>query len=142
VGQESLTRIVLDTNGLVSALLFAGVSSRLVPLWQGGSVQLLISREILDEYLRVLAYPKFQLNSAEIKGLIEGELLPFVEIVRRTSRLKVLKQDPSDNKFLECAVAGGADVLISGDKALLALRDFRKIKVQSPAEFLKGFAGA
>jgi putative PIN family toxin of toxin-antitoxin system len=137
-----VTRIVLDTNGLVSALLFTGVTSRLVSLWQSKSVQLLISREILNEYLRVLAYPKFHLTNAEIRGLIEGELLPFVEIIHPTVRIRVLKQDPSDNKFLECAVGGRASILISGDKTILALRYFRKVSIQSPAEFLKGFEGA
>ena len=136
-----MTSIVLDTNGLVSALLFTGVTSRLVSLWQSRSVQLLISREILNEYLRVLAYPKFHLTNAEIRGLIEGELLPLVEIIHPTVRIRVLKQDP-DNKFLECAVAGRASILISGDKTILALRYFRKVSIQSPAEFLKGFEGA
>lgn len=132
-------RIVLDTNALVSALLFSGVESQLVRLWQGGSVTLLISRPILDEYLRVLAYPKFKLTRSEIRGLIEGEVLPFVEIVHPTQRVKAIKSDPSDNKFLECALAGQAEVLISGDKQVLALRTYRKVRIQSPAEFLTSF---
>ena len=61
-------RVVLDTNALVSALLFSGVSSKLVSLWQNGSIAPLLSREILDEYLRVLSYPKFALSEKEIKS--------------------------------------------------------------------------
>ena len=52
-------RVVLDTNVVVSALLFTGISSKLVPLWQGGVITALVSRNILEEYLRVLSYPKF-----------------------------------------------------------------------------------
>jgi hypothetical protein len=68
-------RVVLDTNVLVSALLFTGITSEIVPLWKEGAVSLLLSRDILEEYLRVLGYPKFQLSEADIKGLIEEELL-------------------------------------------------------------------
>ena len=75
-------RVVLDTNVLVSALLFTGISSELVPLWQKGTITVLLSREILEEYLRVFAYPKFQLSEGEIKRLIEEELLPFVRVIK------------------------------------------------------------
>ena len=135
-------RVVLDTNVLISALLFTGVSSDLVPLWQKGAVRFLLSREILEEYLRVLAYPKFKLSRQEIRGLIEGDLLPFVEIVNPgRRRLKVVITDPSDDKFLECAVAGKADVLISGDKALSGIGRYRRVQIQSPPQFLDAFFG-
>lgn len=134
-------RVVLDTNVLISALLFTGVSSDLVPLWQKGAVRILLSREILEEYLRVLAYPKFKLSRQEIRGLIEADLLPFVEIVNPGRRLKVVITDPSDDKFLECAIAGKADLLISGDKALLAMGRYRKVQIQSPSQFLDAFFG-
>lgn len=129
-------RVVLDTNAVISALLFSGVSSKLVSLWQNGSITPLLSREILDEYLRVLSYPKFQLSEEEIKQLIQEEILPFAEVVKPKRRLRVVRRDPSDNKFLECAVAGKASVILSGDKDLLSLRSFRRIRIQSPAQFL------
>lgn len=130
-------RVVLDTNVLVSALLFTGTTSGLLPLWQKGTFTVLLSREILDEYLRVLAYPKFQLSEAEIKGLIEQDLLPFVQVIKPGTRIRAVKRDPSDNKFLECAVAGKADVLVSGDKDLLALRHYRQVRIQTPSRFLE-----
>lgn len=129
-------RVVLDTNVLVSAFLFTGITSQMVPLWQKGSITVLLSREILDEYLRVLAYPKFQLSEEEIKGLIEEELLPFVQVIKPGTRIHVVKRDPSDNKFLECAVAGKADALISGDKDLLVIRHYRRIRIQTVSQFL------
>jgi putative PIN family toxin of toxin-antitoxin system len=131
-------RIVLDTNAVVSALLFRGVSSKLVSLWQNALITPLLSREILDEYLRVLSYPKFELSEKEIKGLIQEEILPFAEVVKPKRRLRVVRRDPSDNKFLECAIAGKASVIISGDKDLLSLGRYRRIRLQSPAQFLAG----
>lgn len=132
-------RVVLDTNVLISALLFTGISSELVSLWQEGRLTALLSREILDEYLRVLAYPKFQLSETEIKALIEEDLLPFVQVIKPGIRVRVVKRDPSDNKFLECAVAGKANVLISGDKELLAIRHYRQVRIQTPSRFLEAF---
>jgi putative PIN family toxin of toxin-antitoxin system len=129
-------RVVLDTNAVISALLFSGVSSKLVSLWQNGLITPLLSREILDEYLRVLSYPKFELSENEIKELIQEEILPYAEVVKPKRRLRVIQRDPADNKFLECAVAGKASVIISGDKDLLSLGRYRQVHIQSPAQFL------
>ena len=129
-------RVVLDTNVVVSALLFSGVSSKLVPLWQSGAIAVLLSRSMLEEYLRALSYPKFQLTEAEIKSLIQEELLPYVEVVKGGRRLHVVERDPSGDKFIECAVTGKARIIISGDKDLLSIGHYKKILIQSPAQFL------
>jgi len=129
-------RVVSDTNAAVSALLFAGISSGLVSQWQNGSITLLLSRDILDEYLRVFSYPKFDLSETEIKDLIQEEILPYAEVVKPKRRLRVVRRDPSDNKFLECAFAGKARVIISGDKDLLSLGHYGRIRIQTPAQFL------
>jgi putative PIN family toxin of toxin-antitoxin system len=129
-------RVVLDTNAVVSALLFSGISSELVSLWRKGLITLLLSREILDEYLRVFSYPKFELTEEEIKELIQEEILPYAEVVKPKRRLRVVQRDPSDDKFIECAVAGKARVIISGDKDLLSLGRYRQIRILSPAKFL------
>lgn len=130
-------RVVLDTNVVVSALLFTGISSKLVQLWQGGAITALVSRSILEEYLRVLSYPKFKLSEGDIRGLIQEELLPYLEVVKIGRRLRVVDRDPSDDKFVECAVAGKARVIISGDKDLLSIGRYRKTLIQSPAQFLE-----
>jgi putative PIN family toxin of toxin-antitoxin system len=90
----------------------------------------------MDEYLRVLSYPKFELSEKEIKELIQEDILPYAEVVKPKRRLRVIERDPADNKFLECAVAGKAAVIISGDKDLLSLGRYRKVSIQSPAQFL------
>ena len=92
--------------------------------------------EILDEYLRVFSYPKFELTEEEIKELIQEEILPYAEVVKPKRRLRVVQRDPSDDKFIECAVAGKARVIISGDKDLLSLGRYRQIRILSPAKFL------
>jgi putative PIN family toxin of toxin-antitoxin system len=130
-------RVVLDSNVVVSALLFTGISSKLVPLWQDNVISVLVSRAIVEEYLRVLSYPKFKLSEGDIKSLIQEELLPYVEVVKPGRRLRVVDRDPSDDKFVECAVAGKAGVIISGDKDLLFIGRYQKILIQSPAHFLE-----
>lgn len=142
MGEERLKdktppRVVLDTNVLISALLFRGLPSRLIPLWQKGKVTLLVSSQVLKEYLRVLAYPEFELAAQEIKAVIEVELLPFVKAVKVKSKIRIIAKDPFDDKFLELAVDGKAEFLISHDKHLLGLGVFRGTIILSVAEFLR-----
>lgn len=132
-----MIRGVLDTNTLISALLFSGTASRLVPLWQSRRITVLVSKEILQEYLRVLAYPKFQLGDHEIRALVEEELLPFAETIRVRRRLAVVRRDPEDDKFLECAVAGRAEYLVTGDRDLRELGSYRGITILTVGEFLE-----
>ncbi len=130
-------RVVLDTSTVVSAFLFSGTCSRLLPLWKAGRLEILLSKEIWQEYLRVLAYPKFKLSGEEINGLLEEELLPFARTVQVKRRLKVVKNDPEDDKFVECAVAGRAAAIITGDRDLLALKSFRRIRIVDAAQLLE-----
>lgn len=74
-------RVVLDTNVLVSALLFGGVLNRLVAKWKTGDVVPVFSQATFDEFRRVLAYPRFDLTESEIRVLIEDEVLPYFDIV-------------------------------------------------------------
>ena len=137
IGPPPKPRTVLDTNVLVSALLFYGLPNRLVPLWQQDEIIFMISKDVLNEYLHVLAYPKFHLADAEIKSLIESEVLPFTEPVRVQARLRAVAEDPSDDKFLELAVEGRADFIISSDKHLLKLSPYAGIEIMPVAEFLE-----
>lgn len=132
-----MLRVVLDTNVFISALLFEGDLSGLVSLWQKRKFLYLISRPILNEYLRVLTYPKFQLTDQEIKCLVEEDLLPYVEIVKEAGRIAVPNlKDPDDRMFLEASVWGKADYLVTGDRAVAELRKFKGVEIIRPAEFL------
>jgi putative PIN family toxin of toxin-antitoxin system len=133
-------RVVLDTNTLISALLFSGTASHLVPLWQSGEITPLLSKAMLQEYLQVLTYPKFRLSDQEIRELIEEEVLPFVKTIEVRKRLTVVRRDPDDNKFLECAVTGGAKYLVTGDRDLLELGSYRGISIVTAGEFLNRMA--
>lgn len=129
-------RVVLDTNTVLSPLLFSGTASRLVSLWQSRRITIFISKQILQEYLRVLAYPRFRLSDKEIRGLIEDERLPFVETVQVTRRLIVVRRDPEDNKSLECATAGRAQYLVTEDQPLREVGSYRGISILTVDEFL------
>jgi putative PIN family toxin of toxin-antitoxin system len=130
-------RVVLDTNAFISAVLFCGLPSRLVSLWQHDEIVFLVSSEVLKEYLRVLSYPKFRLTKKEIRSLIEAEVMPFAEPVRVRTKLQIIERDPSDNKFLELAVDGKAETIVSSDKHLQELVTYEGIEIISVAEFLK-----
>jgi len=129
-------RVVLDTNVLVSIALPGSRLQPLVDAWQQGRCRLLISSDIFDEYLRVLTYPKFQLTAEDIKQLLERDLRPYAELVRVTSRVDAVVIDPADNKFLACALDGRADVVVSGDRHLLTLKQFRSIPILTARQLL------
>lgn len=118
-------------------MLFRGVSSRLFLAWRGGVFRPLVSRPILLEYARVLAYPKFRLSTERIRSILEVGFLPFVETVEVESRPRVVREDPSDDEFLACASSAKADFLVSGDRHLLALRAHEGIPIVQPAAFLE-----
>jgi len=130
-------RVVLDTNALVSALLFGGEPGRLVSLWQRSQIVPLVSKDVLLEYVRVLGYPKFGLDADDIKGLIEEHVLPFAEMVVVSRTPQVVPEDPGDDKFLALAVAGAADFIISGDKPLIKMERYRGIEIVPPRHFLE-----
>ena len=132
-----MIRAVLDTNGIISALLFSGPPSKLVPAWQAGRLRPIISANVLDEYLRVLAYPKFRLTPTEILAIIEEEVLPFVETMRVTSPSKVIPRDPDDAKFIDCALAAKVKWLISGDADLLDLLQVESVTIVPVTLFLQ-----
>jgi len=131
-------RAVLDTNVLLSALLFGGRLEGLHRAWRAGRLRLVLSRETVDELLRVMAYPKFRLTRAEISFLFETELLPFAEVVDLPGPKgkRGWSRDPEDDKFIRCAKAGKCAWLVSGDDDLLSLKRVGKLAILSPAGFL------
>ncbi len=126
---KELRKLVLDTNILVSALLFKGAASRLIVLWKQQRIIPLITNETLDELVRVLAYPKFSLTEAETKSLLKEEILPFFQPVKIIRHVAGACRDPGDDIFLTCAVNGKADAIISGDAHLLDMKQFEGIPI-------------
>ncbi len=129
-------KVVIDTNVFVSATIFKGEANRLVDSWQRNKFTFLMSGKILDEYIKVLAYPKFKLTDDEIKYIIESELLPFITPCRVEAELDIIKCDISDNKFLALALTGEADYIVSGDKHFLDLGKIERTRIVSLKKFL------
>jgi len=132
-----MKRVVLDTNVLVSALLFGGSLDALIGRWKSGELIPLFSRATFAEFRRVLAYPRFGLTGPEINALIEEEILAWCEVVETGEEIRGVCRDPGDDIFLSCAVAAGADAIVSGDRDLLDLGAFRGIPILSVAAFEK-----
>jgi len=127
-------KVVFDTNTVVSALLFKdGRLGWLRSHWRNSEIIPLVSRDTADELIRVLAYPKFQLDKSEIEILL-GEYLPYVESVDMSGRGRTPRcPDPNDQIFVDLAVRGDADVLVTGDKALLEMQ--LGIRIETPAAY-------
>jgi len=129
-------RVVIDTNVVVSALLFGGAPGNLIPLWKGGRIRPLCSKGIIEEYLRVLAYPKFRLTEKEIDFILSREILPWFEVVAVQGGRRFVNKDSGDDKFIWCAVEGKAETIVSGEDHLLKLKR-SPVPVLSISAFLK-----
>jgi putative PIN family toxin of toxin-antitoxin system len=135
--QEKVIYCVIGTNVVISAVLFGGTPGKLIDLWKKGKIAPLITEEIMAEYIRVLVYPKFKLSEEEINYIIHQEILPFLKVVKSKPGPSIIKEDPGDDKFIQCAKAGKAKVIISGDRHLLALESHQGINILTTAQFLK-----
>ena len=126
-------RLVLDTNVLLSALLFpTGSLSWLRHAWQSEAILPLASRDTTTELLRVLCYPKFRLTGDEREDLL-ADYLPWCETVIVSKPPAVPEcRDFSDRPFLELALAGKADALVTGDDDLLALASVFSVPILTP----------
>ena len=127
-------RVVFDTNVLVAALVFPGGQGdaalrRVIE----GKDQLLFSRAILDELLEVLGR-KFARDAEELAH-VAVFVSDLATVVAPKRRLRVVKDDP-DNRILECALAGKAQAIVTGDKGLLALKSFEGIPLMTLASYL------
>jgi len=136
---KKIIRVVLDANVLISALLFKGKLSRIVELWQKGEMIPIISKETFDELRIVLEYPKFSLSRAEIKLLIENEILPFFEVVSVSKPVKGACRDPGDDKFISCAISANAECIVTGDKDLSDLKKYQSVRIIHASDFIKIF---
>jgi putative PIN family toxin of toxin-antitoxin system len=131
-------RIVLDTNVIISAILFGGNPRRILDLVISGSVDCTLSLAILDELRDVLQRPKFGF-SADLCLHITEELHSVCDIISPSVRVDAIRSDPDDNRILECAIEARAHYIVSGDPHLLELGAFKGIRIISPADYLKEF---
>ncbi len=137
--KKKTVKVVLDTNVLLSALLFRGRVSGIVRLWEKRKFIPVISSNILKELRSVLEYPKFSLSKKEIAVILTGEILPYFEVVEVRTPVEGICKDPDDGKFLSCAVAASADLIVAGDKSLLEVRKYGSVRIIKVLDLLDLF---
>ena len=127
-------RIVVDTNVIVSALVFGGLPRRVFEVVESGACEFYYSAEIESETRRVLR-DKFGWNEERLDRYLP-ELWNLGERVAPRRRVNAVKEDPNDNRIIECALAADADLIVSGDGHLLRLGAFEGIAILTPRGFL------
>ena len=128
--------IVLDTNILVSAVICGGKQAEIIKRAHNGDVKLIISSEIIKEFIKVISRPKFRFSKKQTENHI-SHIIEAAEIVEPDIELNIIKEDPPDNRILECAVFAKADYIISGDNHLLSLGKIMDIPIITSRKFLE-----
>lgn len=128
--------ITADTNFLVSATQWDySVAHKLLIKLIKQDIQIFTTREILDEFANVLKRD-FKYDEAETNNIIE-KVLGFAKLVEAKEKLNMIKDDSEDNKILECAIASNSNYIVTYDKHLLNLKEFRSIKILKPEDIMK-----
>ena len=128
-------RIVLDTNIFISGIFWSGDSEKILFDWGNGKYKLIISTEIIREIVETLMDFKIQIPTNML--LLWISILSMnSNIVEPQEEINVVKEDADDNKFIEAAIEGNANYIITQDKHLLKIKEFRGIKILTPKEFL------
>ena len=131
-----MLRLVADTNVLVSAVIAKGNEYLLLKEAKLGRIRIVLSLHVIKELKGVLSRPKFCFSGEQVESAVK-HIISISEIIVATSRVDVVKEDPSDNKIIEAAIDGKADYIASGDKDLLRLQKFRNIKIIPAAILLR-----
>ena len=127
-------RIVLDTNFLISAMQWDySVSHKLLEKLIRDNAEMFITKEILEEFSEVLRRD-FLYSEEETNNLIEI-IIQFLVLVNPSKKINIVKEDPDDNKVIECAIESEAEFIISYDKHLLKLKEYNGIKIITPDDF-------
>ena len=132
-----MVKAVIDTNVIVSAAKSTdGNPAQIFEMLLLEEITSYTTKNIIEEIKEVLARPRIKLNLLEQEFILSNYEKSSIKI-ETTSKFDIIKEDPDDNKFLECAVDAKAEYIISGDDHLLKLREFKGIKILTPAEFVK-----
>lgn len=133
-------RVVLDANILISAIISRkGSPAQILVLWEQEMFDLIISPPVLAELERVIHYPRIRKRY----NLPEEQVDQFIQLISTQAisvdpsiEITVIEKDLTDNRYLECAVAGGASYIITGDSHLLELKEYKGIIILPPTGFL------
>lgn len=128
-------KVVIDTNIFISGFGWDAKPEEILKLLKQRRIINYTSIEILEELRRVVSYPKLKFSD-----LLQSRIIEFVffysEIAESAERVSHITHDPEDNKFLECAIAAGAEFIISGDQHLLNIAEYKTVKLVDAAAFL------
>jgi putative PIN family toxin of toxin-antitoxin system len=128
-------KVVIDTNVFVSSF-FGGNPRKIIDLWKKEKLTLCLSKDVLDEYIDVLQRMGLK-DENEIEELLSLFARGFnILFTTKTPEIRAVKDDPDDDKFVECAVALKAEVIITGDKVLKAVGEYMGIKILTPQQLL------
>jgi len=129
-----MNKVVIDTNVFISSF-FGGIPRKIIDLWKDGRITLCLSQEIVEEYIEVLS--RLGVDDDEIRKLTKLFAENYHSIfTAKTPKLSIVKDDPDDNKFIECAVALDCKIIISGDNHLKSIKKYISIDILSPREFI------
>lgn len=131
-------RVVVDTNVLMSAIFFGGPPLRILEAWRRGDIQIVLSTEILEEYMNVSERLSQRYELTEQQTLL-ALLVQNVELIVAPALPEPVCEDPDDDKFLACAIAGSASVVVSGDKQLLKISGFQNVEILTPRNFVDAY---
>ncbi len=131
-------KVVIDTNIFISSF-FGGNPRKIIDLWRMEKLTLCLSKDILDEYIEVLRRIGLE-DEDELEELLALLAKGFnIIFTTKTPKINAVEADPDDNKFIECAIALKANVIVTGDKALGNLKAYGGIKILTPAQFLNDY---
>ena len=131
-----MTKVVLDTNVLISAIIYGGKPRTIVEAALAGTIEIYVSEAIIGELEGVLGGPQFGLSAQFVRNTM-AELAALAEWVAPGKHINVVQDDPADNFVLDCALAAEADYLVTGDGHLLRLGVCGGVRIISPQEFLE-----
>ncbi len=132
-------QVVIDTNVWISGLVFGGTPEKIVRLFIEGQIIVVVSEELLTELRRKITQ-KFSLFVPQL-ALFEASIREEALLVKLGATPIAVSRDADDDKFIETAMVGRAEYIISGDKDLLTLESYEEIKILKPAEFLEHISG-
>jgi len=128
-------KVVLDTNVLISGIYFGGIPGKILQAWGTRRFQLLVSTEILQEYLNVAERLADRYAGVEYESIL-GLIIQNAELVQPSDLPEPVSTDPDDDKFLACALAGDSTIIVSGDSDLINVSGYCGIEVLTPKAFV------
>lgn len=129
-------KIIIDTNVFMSGIFWSGPPAKILENWQNKKLELILSTEILDEYIRVGKILSRKYSGIDIDEIID--ILIKSSKIYNVSPLKTqVCRDPDDDKFIACAIATNVKIIVSGDQDLLELDGYQNIRVMKPRHFIE-----